>query len=85
MDQIEAERGEKAEQAIQARKEAQGIFRSDSAEREKDVRRVIMREKRSAAWRHLTLNERDVLTSLSAICKVPPARPWLLRLCFPCR
>lgn len=29
-----------------------------------------MREKRQAAWRHLNLNERDVLTVLSAVCKV---------------
>lgn len=70
MDQIEAERGQKAEDAIEAEKCAQGLGRSDSVERERDVRRVIMREKRSTAWRHLNLNERDVLTSLSAICKV---------------
>lgn len=29
-----------------------------------------MREKRALAWRHLSLNERDVLTVLSAVCKV---------------
>ena len=71
MDQLEAERGQKAEQDLQATRQAQGIMRTDSAEKDKDVRRVIMREKRSSAWRHLNLNERDVLTALSAICKVP--------------
>lgn len=85
MDQIEAERGQKTEDALQAEKEAQGMARTNSAERDRDVRRVIMREKRSSAWRGLSLNERDVLTSLSAICKVtfcpqsPPSNSSLLR------
>ena len=36
---------------------------------ERDVRRVLMREQRASAWRHLFLPERDGLTVLSAICK----------------
>lgn len=35
-----------------------------------DVRRVLMRERRAAAWRHLHVMEKDVLTVLSAVCKV---------------
>ena len=76
LDQIEAERGESTEAAIQLERQAQGLARSDSAEKERDVRRVVMREKRQAAWRHLSLTERDMLTVLSAVCKVaPPASP----------
>ena len=70
LDQIEAERGQSAEAAIHAQRSAKGLPRSDSIEKERDVRRVVMRERRQAAWRHLTLPERDVLTVLSAICKV---------------
>ena len=35
-----------------------------------DVRRVLMREKRLSAWRHLKVPERDVLTVFAAVCKV---------------
>ena len=75
LDQIEAERGESTEAAIQLERQAQGLARSDSAEKERDVRRVVMREKRQAAWRHLSLTERDMLTVLSAVCKVPSPAP----------
>ena len=57
------------------------------------MRRVVMREKRQAAWRHLSLTERDMLTVLSAVCKVrlstlykprapcePPSTPFALSL-----
>ena len=37
-----------------------------------DVRRVMMRGRKVAAWKRLTLPERDVLTCLTAICKVRP-------------
>jgi hypothetical protein len=47
---------------------------------DRDVRRVLMREKRAQAWRHLTLAERDVLTVLTAICKV---HSHALVLCTP--
>ena len=36
----------------------------------RDVRRIMMRGRKVAAWRRLTLPERDVLTCLTAICKV---------------
>lgn len=75
LDQIEAERGQSAEAAIHAQRSAKGLPRSDSIEKERDVRRVVMRERRQAAWRHLTLPERDVLTVLSAICKVQSSSP----------
>lgn len=64
LDQMQAERGQQAEQA------ALGSGSNDESVADQDVRRVVMREKRQAAWRHLSLNERDVLTVLSAICKV---------------
>lgn len=37
----------------------------------RDVRRVVMRERRAAAWRHLNVLERDVIIVVSALCKVP--------------
>lgn len=36
----------------------------------RDVRRVVMRERRAAAWRHLNVLERDVIIVVSALCKV---------------
>ena len=36
----------------------------------RDMRRIMMRGRKVAAWRRLTLPERDVLTCLTAICKV---------------
>ena len=36
----------------------------------RDVRRVLMRERRAAAWRHLNVLERDVIIVFSALCKV---------------
>jgi hypothetical protein len=36
----------------------------------KDLRRIMMRGRKVAAWRRLRLPERDVLTVLTAICKV---------------
>lgn len=36
----------------------------------KDVRKVMMRGRKVAAWKRLRLPERDVLTVLTAICKV---------------
>lgn len=36
----------------------------------KDVRRVMMRERRAAAWKHLNVMERDVVMVMSALCKV---------------
>ena len=38
----------------------------------RDVRRIMMRGRKVAAWKRLTLPERDVLTCLTAICKVSP-------------
>ena len=35
----------------------------------RDMRRVMMRGRKVAAWKRLSLSERDVLTVLSAICK----------------
>ena len=69
LDQIEAERGERAEAALGSGAESEPLPRSESAKKE-DTRRSVMREKRALAWRHLSLNERDVLTVLSAVCKV---------------
>ena len=47
------------------------ILQVDSREGEdSDVRRVLMREKRLSAWRHLRVPERDVLTVFAAVCKV---------------
>lgn len=90
LDQIEAERGQRTEAALGA--EQPGLPRTDSAKKE-EVQRSVMREKRSLAWKHLSINERDVLTVLSAVCKVgvllvpvlvcemqTPAQP-LARLC----
>lgn len=34
------------------------------------MRRIMMRGRKVAAWRRLSLPERDVLTVLGAICKV---------------
>ena len=39
-------------------------------EKGKDARRNLMREKRKKALKHLSVPERDVLTVLSAVCKV---------------
>ena len=36
----------------------------------RDARRSLMREKRKKALKHLSLPEKDVLTVLSAVCKV---------------
>ena len=41
-----------------------------------DVRRVMMRGRKVAAWKRLTLPERDVLTCLTAICKVRLFFKW---------
>jgi len=77
LDQIEAERGQTSEAALEAERSLRGLTPNDSAKKERDVRRVVMREKRQTAWRRLSLNERDVLTVLSAICKVEPCfRPF---------
>ncbi len=65
LDQIEAERGQQAEAALNT---GPALPRSDSAKKE-EVKRSVMREKRALAWKHLSLNERDVLTVLSAVCK----------------
>ena len=65
LDQIEAERGQQTEAALNT---GPALPRSDSAKKE-EVKRSVMREKRASAWKHLSLNERDVLTVLSAVCK----------------
>ena len=39
-------------------------------EKGRDARRSMMREKRKKALKHLSVAERDVLTVLSAVCKV---------------
>jgi hypothetical protein len=39
----------------------------------RDMRRVMMRGRKVAAWKRLSLSERDVLTVLSAICKARAA------------
>lgn len=65
LDQIEAERGQQTEAALNT---GPALPRSDSAKKE-EVKRSVMREKRALAWKHLSLNERDVLTVLSAVCK----------------
>lgn len=39
-------------------------------EKGREARRSLMREKRKKALKHLTVAERDVLTVLSAVCKV---------------
>ena len=66
LDAMEAERN-----ADLAKAAKPGERSSESGEgKERDVRRVLMRERRAAAWRHLHVLERDVLTVLSAICKV---------------
>ncbi len=36
----------------------------------RDMRRIMMRGRKVAAWRRLSLPERDVLTVVGAICKV---------------
>ena len=46
----------------------------------RDVRRVMMRERRAAAWRHLNVLERDVIIVFSALCKVR-IRYWCTSLC----
>ncbi len=40
----------------------------------RDVRRVVMRERRAAAWRNLHVLERDVIIVFSALCKVRRGR-----------
>ncbi|KAK9804748.1 hypothetical protein WJX72_003264 [[Myrmecia] bisecta] len=60
LDQMEAERSG----ADVAKAKAGG------EDKERDVRRVLMRERRANAWRHLNVLERDVLTVLAAICKM---------------
>ena len=74
MDQIEAERGHTTEAALEAESRRAGAAAGSGGTGEQDARRSVMREKRQAAWRHLSLNERDVLTVLSAICKVSLCR-----------
>ncbi len=64
LDQMEVERAQS-----QAASKPPSTKVEDAKER--DVRRVLMRERRAAAWRHLTTSERDVLTVLTAVCKVP--------------
>jgi hypothetical protein len=68
LDQMEAERADKAGAADAAAAAAGGL--PDAAPSPRDVRRVMMRGRKAAAWRHLTLPERDALTVLTAICKV---------------
>ena len=65
---MEAERADKAGAADAAAAAAGGL--PDAAPSPRDVRRVMMRGRKAAAWRHLTLPERDALTVLTAICKV---------------
>ena len=50
--------------------------RRTSSEKEADVRRVLMREKRAAAWRALQPAEKDVLTVFTAVCKVSQEACW---------
>ncbi len=63
LDQMEVERA-------QSQASAKPSTAKGDDPKERDVRRVLMRERRAAAWRHLTTSERDVLTVLTAVCKV---------------
>ena len=69
---------EKALDALEADRAAskQRTPRRTSSEREVDVRRVMMREKRAAAWRALHPAEKDVLTVFTAVCKVRLGHAW---------
>ena len=73
MDQMEAERAAKLGAAG-------GVAAPDAAPSPRDTRKVMMRGRKAAAWRHLTLPERDALTVLTAICKARgafvPMRQW---------
>lgn len=64
LDQMEAERA--AQSGAAAPGEAAA---PDAAPSPRDTRKVMMRGRKAAAWRHLTLPERDALTVLTAICK----------------
>ncbi len=48
-----------------------------SDEKGKDARRNLMRERRKKALKNLSVPERDVLTVLSAVCKVSMSVPCL--------
>lgn len=48
-----------------------------SDEKGKDARRNLMRERRKKALKNLSVPERDVLTVLSAVCKVSVSVPCL--------
>ena len=65
LDQMEAERAAKAGAGAPGEAAA-----PDAAPSPRDTRKVMMRGRKAAAWRHLTLPERDALTVLTAICKV---------------
>ncbi|KAK9904753.1 hypothetical protein WJX75_001787 [Coccomyxa subellipsoidea] len=67
LDQIEAERNAKAGEDAAAIAKAAGTEVEASP---RDMRKVMMRGRKVAAWRRLSLPERDVLTVLSAICKM---------------
>ena len=62
---------ERALDALEAERAAKQMpARRSTSEKESDVRRVLMRDKRAAAWRALLPAERDVLTVFTAVCKV---------------
>ncbi|BDA49435.1 probable Brefeldin A-inhibited guanine nucleotide-exchange protein [Coccomyxa sp. Obi] len=67
LDQIEAERNAKAGEEAAAMAKAAGTEVEASP---RDMRRIMMRGRKVAAWRRLSLPERDVLTVLGAICKM---------------
>ena len=64
LDQMEAERAAKSGAGAPGEAAA-----PDAAPSPRDTRKVMMRGRKAAAWRHLTLPERDALTVLTAICK----------------
>ena len=68
---------EKALDAMEAERvvSASGVRRSSSNLSQRDVRRVLMRDRRALAWRSLLLPEKDVLTVFTAVCKVGLAEP----------
>ncbi|KAK9788000.1 hypothetical protein WJX73_004027 [Symbiochloris irregularis] len=63
LDAMEAERVTHSHVAAQMRRSSSGMS-------QKDVRRVLMRDRRALAWRSLLLPEKDVLTVFSAVCKM---------------
>lgn len=75
LDQMEAERAAKSSTSAAAGPLSGGEFQvPDAAPSPRDTRKVMMKGRKAAAWRHLTLPERDALTVLTAICKARPAR-----------